>query len=198
MNFKNIKRHFLTICKHKYWVFHYCSLAGIPWQGITHDLSKFSLTEFFESVKYYKGDDSPINACKKDKGYSNAWFHHRGRNPHHYEFWVDNYDNPGKTAILMPYKYALEMLCDYLGAGKAYSGDKFSFQNELLWWCNRRETAVIHPIIKNFISICLTELARAEVLGKNVDKEFKKMNFKEIYYKEIKLYVGNKRVHILY
>ena len=60
--------HFKTICKHKYWVFHYCKMAGIPWRGIVHDLSKFSPTEFCESVKYYTGTSSPIDECKKDIG----------------------------------------------------------------------------------------------------------------------------------
>ena len=130
-------KHFNTICKHKYWVFHYCRKAGIVWQGIIHDLSKFSPTEFIESVKYYTGTDSPINECKKINGYSLAWLHHRGRNPHHYEYWTDNYDK-GIISIDMPFKYILEMLCDYLGAGRAYQGKSFSVDTEIEWWDNRK------------------------------------------------------------
>ena len=45
-------KHFKKIFVHKYWVFRYCCKAGIPVQGLLHDLSKFSPVEFFESVKF--------------------------------------------------------------------------------------------------------------------------------------------------
>ena len=70
-----------------------------------------------------------------------AWFHHRGRNRHHYEYWVDYLDKGGIPAI-MPFKYALEMVCDYLAAGNAYSGKNFTLQGELEWWENKKKT---HP-----------------------------------------------------
>lgn len=62
MKAKNVFRHFKKICIHKYWVFYYCCKTGIPSQGITHDMSKFSPIEFWEGVKYYQGDISPIDA----------------------------------------------------------------------------------------------------------------------------------------
>lgn len=128
--------HFKKICIHKYWVAYYCFKCGLYWQGIWHDMSKFSPIEFLESVKYYQGTSSPINACKADKGYSLAWQHHKGRNPHHYEYWTDNYDK-GTTCIQMPYKYAVELICDYLGAARAYLGKEFSYKKELEWWENK-------------------------------------------------------------
>lgn len=129
----NAFKHFRKICIHKYWVFHYCWRAGIPVQGLMHDLSKFSPTEFFESVKYYQGTSSPIEACKKANGWSAAWLHHKGRNKHHYEYWQDNFDN-GTVHLEMPMKYKKEMLCDFLGAGRAYYGKSFSYEKELNWW----------------------------------------------------------------
>ena len=84
-------KHFKTVMTHKMYVFLFCKEAGIPWQGIKHDLSKFSPTEFIESVKYYTGTDSPINNCKKVNGYSEAWMHHKGRNKHHcHELLIDS------------------------------------------------------------------------------------------------------------
>ena len=119
MLIKNIFGHLKTVLTHKYWVFYYSCKLGIPWRGFVHDLSKFSPIEFWESVKYYQGGkSSPINACKADKGYSLAWQHHKGRNPHHYEYWVDKFDEGG-VAINMPMPYKLEMLADYfIGQGK--------------------------------------------------------------------------------
>jgi len=148
---KNIFKHFKKICTHKYWVFHYCKKAGIPIQGVLHDLSKFSPTEFWESTRYYQGTSSPIDACKKENGWSEAWMHHKGRNKHHYEFWLDNFDYGG-TPIEMPMKYKKEMLCDYLGAGNAYYGKDFSYQKELDWWKNKESKPLaMHPNDKAFI-----------------------------------------------
>ena len=143
-------KHLKKILTHKYWVFYYCCKCGLVWQGIKHDMSKLSPIEFIESVKYYQGTSSPIDACKKENGYSMAWQHHKGRNPHHYEYWTDNYDS-GTTCIKMPYKYAVEMFCDYIAAGRAYMGKKFSWKSELNWWDNKRATAKMHPKTKEFI-----------------------------------------------
>ena len=114
---KNVLGHTRNIITHKWWVFYYACRLGIPFRGFMHDWSKFSPVEFFESVKYYQGSSSPIPACKEANGYSLAWQHHKGHNPHHYEYWIDNVDNGG-TPIKMPYKYVLEMIADYLAAGK--------------------------------------------------------------------------------
>jgi hypothetical protein len=59
-------RHFKTICKHKAIVFRECRACGIAWQGLIHDLSKFSITEFSASAKYFQGNRSPIEAEKED------------------------------------------------------------------------------------------------------------------------------------
>ena len=117
---KNAWLHFRKIQTHRKWVRHYCFLAGIPWRGITHDLSKYSPTEFWESVKFYVGASSPINEAKKEQGVSYAWLHHKGRNRHHYEYWMDNFDNGG-IARLMPCNDFVESVCDMLGASLAYS-----------------------------------------------------------------------------
>ena len=158
---KAIFGHLKTVLIHKYWVFYYCRKLGIPWQGITHDLSKFSWTEFSESVKYYQGGTkSPIPVIKEKNGYSKAWQHHKGTNPHHYEYWVDNLDNGG-VAIKMPYKYVIELICDYLAAGRTYRGSGFTYEDELSWWKLKleRETPKIHPETANFITFVFTKLA---------------------------------------
>lgn len=163
---KNTWLHFKKICIHKYWVAHYCFKAGLIWQGLMHDMSKFSWVEFWESVRYYQGDSSPINACKADKGYSLAWQHHKGRNPHHYEHWTDNYDS-GTTCIEMPYNYLIEMVCDYIGAGRAYWGSKFTFKGEYEWWLNKLLVAKIHPNTGAYVTCLFKVLAKLESEGKN-------------------------------
>lgn len=147
----NALKHFKKICVHKLWVAKYCFKIGLYWQGIVHDLSKFSFTEFWESIHYYSGQESPINVCKRKNGYSKAWFHHRGRNPHHYEMWIDNFDNGGIT-LEMPKKYVFEMICDYIGAARAYMGDDFHWWRELEWWNHKKEKAKMHEKTKELVS----------------------------------------------
>lgn len=147
---ESARSHFKLVCTHKYHVGKACFKAGIPFRGIKHDLSKFSPIEFFESAKWYSGDRSPIDNCKDVQGYSLAWFHHRGRNRHHWEYWVDNFEK-GMTPTLMPFDDALEMLCDFIGAGKAYMKENFSWDGEYRWWTWKRERVIMHPVIWHFI-----------------------------------------------
>ena len=156
MYIKNAIKHFKLITHHKWLVFKLCCKIGEPWRGFMHDWSKYSPTEFFESVKYYQGGkSSPINACKADKGYSLAWQHHKGRNPHHYEYWVDKLDEGG-VAINMPEKYKLEMLADYLAAGKVYMGESFTYKAEYDWLKNKLEKSPkMHSDVRCFLEISM-------------------------------------------
>ena len=67
LTFRKIFSHWKTIRIHRKWARRYCFMAGIPWRGIKHDLSKYSPVEFFESARYWTGTSSPINEAKKDK-----------------------------------------------------------------------------------------------------------------------------------
>lgn len=185
-NIRNTWLHFKKICIHKYWVAKYCFKVGLYWQGLTHDLSKFSCIEFWESVKYYQGTSSPIKECKRKNGYSLAWQHHKGRNPHHYEYWTDN-SNGGTICIEMPYNYAVEMICDYLGAARAYLGNKFTYKGEYEWWMNKlnNKHPKIHGKTTKFVTSVLKALADREEQGYYPDMLFNK-EFLEYYYKEVK------------
>ena len=91
--------HFKTITKHRHCVLRHCIKAGIFFQGLRHDLSKYTPTEFLPGAKYYAGTRSPNEVEREQKGYSAAWLHHKGRNRHHYEYWQDY--NP-KTKRMEP------------------------------------------------------------------------------------------------
>ena len=158
MKLKNIFLHLRKIVVHRYWVRHYCFMAGLYWQGITHDLSKYSPTEFWESVKYYQGASSPIIARKKDKGYSMAWFHHRGRNKHHWEYWIDAYVTGGHGCI-MPFKYACEMICDMIAASKVYKGDEYTLDCPLKYFKAQTYGRFVHPQIQAFMNASFTAYA---------------------------------------
>ena len=145
---KNIFRHIHTIHTHRKWVRYYCRMLGMNWQGWTHDLSKYSPAEFWESVRWYQGTSSPIDACRKVNGYSRAWMHHRGRNLHHHVAWWENMDT-GVKPLRMPEKYVFEMICDWMGAGRAYMGRDFTYAKEYEWYINRQ--MFLHPQTKHLI-----------------------------------------------
>ena len=122
--------HFKTITKHKWYVGIECFKRGLYWQGITHDLSKYSPTEFLESAKFFRGNGSPISVAKKINGYSIAWLHHKGHNKHHWEYYTDfKYGEVYTTKI--PYRYIVEMCCDMIGASKAYLKEEYNREKPL-------------------------------------------------------------------
>lgn len=163
MKFKNIFGHFKNIITHKYWVYYYGRKLGVNrWQLLMHDISKFSFTEFWESVRYYQGTSSPIPPCKAANGYSKAWQHHKGRNPHHYEYWTDNYDS-GTTLIPMPIKYIEEMLADWFAAGRTYQGKDFTFDSQYNWWQTKKASnPAIHPLTIELIDAFFEEAYHTE------------------------------------
>ena len=164
MDMSKFFNHWKTVRTHRKWVRHYCFLAGIPWRGLTHDLSKYSPTEFLESARYWTGTSSPINEAKKDIGMSKAWLHHRGRNRHHWAYWTDNYSE-GFTAYLMPPIDFVEMVCDFLGAGRAYNGEHFfTYSGEYKWWLTERDKSckAMNPLNKEMLDEIFKRLEIAE------------------------------------
>ncbi len=145
---KNVFLHTLLVLKHKYGVFVNCAKCGIPFRGFIHDFSKFSPAEFFESVRYYQGNRSPIGVARREQGLSRAWLHHKGRNKHHIEYW---YDPDCSEHPLMPYKYAVECVCDKLAATKTYAGKKYNASLPLLHWNKYGNKAPGNEKTKNFI-----------------------------------------------
>ena len=131
MKIKTFFLHLALVSRHKWRVLINCTRCGLVWRGLVHDLSKFTPTEFFESVKYYQGNRSPIGVCRRETGYSAAWLHHKGRNRHHIEYWLD----PECTEQpMMPYKFAVECVCDKLAATRVYAGKNYSTELPLLHW----------------------------------------------------------------
>lgn len=173
-------KHFKKIWVHKYWVAKYCFKCGLYWQGIMHDFSKLSWTEFWESVRYYQGDRSPIEAAREYKGYSLAWQHHKGRNPHHYEYWIDNH-GISDTYVRMPYKYAVELICDWIGAGRAYQGKGFTYKKEYDYVHNKLSWAKMHQDTKCFVDFVFENLMMDEESVSSEDFILCEKTLKKIY-----------------
>ena len=133
----NLSKHLKTIVKHRKYVRQMCFKMGIPWQGLVHDLSKYSVTEL-SIAKYYVGTRSPHAVCRDTIGYSPSWNHHYHKNKHHWQYWIDFEDWPDKIVpVKMSYKYVIEMFCDFVGAGKAYMGKSWTCKAPLQYWIDK-------------------------------------------------------------
>lgn len=139
-----------------------CFKVGLYKQGLLHDLSKYSWTEFRVGCKYYQGNRSPNNAEREEKGLSLAWLHHKGRNKHHYEYWID-YGLDGSKKLIgmkMPVKYVVEMFLDRIAASKVYRGCKYRDCDPLEYFIKGgTEGYVMHPETKELLEKLLHMLA---------------------------------------
>ncbi len=144
---KNAYGHFKTITHHKMLVMQYCFKAGLYKQGLLHDLSKYSPAEFMVGVKYFNGHRSPNTFERAELGYSAAWLHHKGRNKHHFEYWIDNKpDGDRKMAgVKMPKNYVVEMFCDRIAACRVYLGEKYTDASAYEYYDWSHSHYMIHP-----------------------------------------------------
>lgn len=162
MNFaERLLGHLKTINSHKLMVMRHCFKVGLYKQGLLHDLSKYTPSEFISGVKYYQGDRSPNNAQKEAEGYSGAWLHHKGRNKHHYEYWIDYSaeKNIGIVGMKMPVKYVVEMFCDRVAASKIYNKDNYQDKDALNYYYRGRWKYIIHPETDRLLRKMLKMLA---------------------------------------
>lgn len=154
---KKLFKHLHMVNKHRFIVFKLCCKCGLFWRGVVHDLSKYSPQEFWESVKYYNGHHSPIAECRKANGYSKAWLHHKGRNKHHIEYWFDR-ENENQMSI--PYKYAVECVCDKIAAAKCYHGKNYKEEMVLEHWQKVGSTTPTNQEMISFFTTVFTDLAK--------------------------------------
>ncbi len=172
----NFIKHINLVSKHKWYVFKYCAKIGIPLRGLVHDMSKFSPSEFWESVKYYNGKRSPLDVSRELNGYSKAWLHHKGRNKHHPEYWVDI--NAPEIAPIIPYKYMAKMICDKLSANKVYNGKNWTKQEPLRYWTIEKTEIQVNKHIEDFITEVLEQVAE-----QGIEPVLTKTNIKNLYKK---------------
>ncbi len=139
-------QHFKTITHHKWLVMLGCFRVGLYRQGITHDLSKYSPSEFCVGARYYQGTRSPNAAEREAVGYSTAWMHHKGRNRHHYEYWTDlNRQTLRYESCPMPRKYLVEMVMDRRAACMTYQGARYTDASPWEYLNRSRDRNLMHP-----------------------------------------------------
>ena len=152
-------KHFKTITKHRLIVMAGCFRVGLYWQGLTHDLSKYSPTEFWNGARYYQGTRSPNTAEREVKGHSEAWMHHKGRNRHHYEYWTDMHRvTRTYEPVPMPRKYLVEMVMDRRAACITYQGAAYTDASALNYFLGSRERELMHEQTRKELKFILTML----------------------------------------
>lgn len=154
--------HLKTINNHKKLVMEHCFKVGLYKQGILHDLSKYSWTEFSVGAKYYQGNRSPNDAEREDKGYTTSWLHHKGRNKHHLEYWIDYSLDKSKCLVGMPMptEYIVEMFCDRIAACKTYNKDTYNERQPLEYYLRGRAKTLLHPESAKTLELYLNMLAK--------------------------------------
>ena len=152
-------QHFKTVHHHRALVRKGCFRVGLYRQGLTHDLSKYSPTEFLRGAHYYQGTRSPNAAEREEKGYSEAWMHHKGRNRHHYEYWTDMSPTTRRyEPVDMPRRYLVEMVMDRRAACMTYQGKNYHPGSELEYLEKSRERLLMHPETLRRLEFLLTML----------------------------------------
>ena len=153
-------KHFKTITKHRHAVIRHCFKCGIGWQGLFHDLSKYSPTEFVPGARYYLGTRSPNEKERELFGYSLAWMHHKGRNKHHFEYWVDlNVATKRYEPVPMPTRYVTEMFCDRVAACKIYRGKDYTDSSALEYFLRGNARSKMHEKTADMLEEWLRMLA---------------------------------------
>lgn len=153
MLWKNLKEHLKTINQHKLMVLEHCFKCGLYKQGLLHDLSKYSPSEFIPGVIYFQGDRSPNSAQREIEGCSKAWLHHKGRNKHHFEYWIDYTVNKedGLVGMPMPVNYVVEMFCDRVAACKTYNKENYKDSDALEYFLRGQGHYVMHKDVEELL-----------------------------------------------
>lgn len=119
-----LKYAWLTL-KHKWFVFRAGLRTKAPlWRLIIHDWSKFTPSELPRYGRQFFG------AADRPDEFIAAWIHHQNHNPHHWEYWIPRTGHnrcspphPDNQPVPMPEWAVREMVADWIGASRAYSGE---------------------------------------------------------------------------
>lgn len=153
--------HLSTITRHRHLVIAHCAKAGVLFQGLFHDLSKYGPTEFFQGVRYYSGVHSPTEDERRENGYSLAWMHHKGRNRHHLEYWNDlNPATKRYEPVKMPIRFVKEMFCDRVAASKIYQGKNYTNEHPYHYFIRGNARQKMHPDTADLLEGWLAMLAK--------------------------------------
>lgn len=144
------------VARHRWFVFVECVKLGIPWHGVTHDLSKLLPDEWFPYAGFFYGkqdeDEGYYHQPGADKAFDEAWLKHQHRNAHHWQYWRLREDDGNTKLVIMPKKYVKEMLADWRGAGKAQGFERIG-----PWYEKNRAKIEIHWSTRAYLHSLMTQ-----------------------------------------
>jgi len=137
---KQYVRYLSYISRHKYYVFRECVAFGLFWRGVFHDMDKLRPSSFIAYANQFYNKDGTKKQIRDETGYykptdtgnpafEKAWFEHTRRNDHHWQYWILAIEEGEEKMLEMPWGAVQEMICDWIGAGKAQGTP-----NSLKWW----------------------------------------------------------------
>lgn len=125
------------VVRHKWFVLQAWSKVNpkslqLLYRCIMHDMSKFKPSEFIPYARtFYKPDGS--KQYVESDAFNQAWNDHQKTNKHHWQYFLLKMDSGSTIPLEIPDVFIEEMICDWLGAGKAINGEyDFNFK----WYFN--------------------------------------------------------------
>lgn len=145
------------VLKHKKYVYQEGRKLGLShWACLIHDWHKLLPDEFIPYMRmfYGYGGESFYKLPKTDPlrqkieaAFDVAWLKHQRRSGHHWQAWVLHEDSGKVKTLKMPRRYALEMLADWRGAGRAITGK----DDTASWYLKTLEGRLLHPETKRWV-----------------------------------------------
>ena len=142
------------VLRHKWYVYIAGRMIGVPlWQRVMHDCSKFRISEWrVYSHTFFAADGSEQHM--KTVEFDFAWLKHQHRNKHHWQYWVLVSDHGVSKALEMPRRYVLEMVADWIGAGRAITG-KWEHH---CWYEENKNCMNLHPKTRKLVEDILNSI----------------------------------------
>lgn len=121
-----------------------------------HDASKSDLEEYEPYDLYFYGGNRSYQVVED---FRYAWLRHIHQNPHHWQYWILNNDEPdeGEIVMDMPYRYILEMICDWW----AFSWNKENLTEIFRWYDDHKSYMKLSTKTRKTVE---------DILGKMKDK----------------------------
>lgn len=126
------------------------------WRLIIHDWSKFTPREWGAYARRFgSGRGGSFDKAADPDEFHRAWTHHWHVNPHHWEHWLSLRGDGSLTPMEMPETYVREMVADWMGAGRAYTGRWDISQ----WYSKNRDRILLAPDARLMVDRLVSDMA---------------------------------------
>lgn len=172
--------HFKKMFWHKFYVFGACWRLGVPLcRALLHDWTKYTPAEWRGYVKHFYNPDGSTRSIRRADGsydpsaqpadFQSAWLHHQ-RNKHHWQAWCVIGDNGKLEPLPIPVTFLLEMVADWVGAGKAYEADSgWSFFSTVTWYKRNENAMILHEVTRKKLAAIIALVYERSQSGQQFD-----------------------------